>query len=78
MKWLLVMLVHGSPIKTDLYFPTLRECLQAEDLVAKQYTDAYSETVDWAKQSKPSDQFAGIEKLALSRLHRGTCIPASK
>ena len=51
MKWLLVMLVSGSPVKTDLYFPTLRECLLAEDRIAKEYVAAYNELVSWAKQN---------------------------
>lgn len=78
MKWLLVMLISGSPIKTDLYFPTLGECLAFEDQVAAQYANAYNEAVKWARENRSQTEFAGIEKLARERMSRGTCMPASK
>lgn len=78
MQWVLVMLIAGSPIKTDLYFPTLRECLQAEDRIAGEYSRAVNETLKWAKDTQPAKDYGGIENLAVSRLHRGTCIPAAK
>jgi hypothetical protein len=73
-----VVIVAGSPIKTDLHFPNLRECLQAEDLVAGEYVRAFNETTKWAKDTQPAKDYDAIESLARSRLHRGTCIPTSK
>jgi hypothetical protein len=77
MQWVLVIIVAGSPIKTDLVFPTLRECFQAEDQIAGEYSKAYQESLKWAQDNRTAD-FEAIEKLARSRLHRGTCIPAAK
>jgi hypothetical protein len=78
MQWLLVMIVSGSPIKTDLYFPTIRECLQAEQQAAAEYAKAYNETMGWAKTTQPAKDYESIENLARTMSHRGTCIPAAK
>jgi hypothetical protein len=72
------MMVAGNAIKTDLSFSTLRECLEFEGRTANEYVDIYNASIKWAKENVPADQVEGYETLARGRLHRGTCIPATK
>ena len=69
MKWLLVVIVMNSPLKTDLVFSTLSECLSAETQMRKEWADIYNQT-----------KKAGAEKETLgmlsSQMTRGTCIPS--
>lgn len=71
MKWLLVAIVMNTPVKTDLVFKSLAECLSAETQMRKEWADFYTQ----AKK-------AGAEKEALglisSQMVRGTCIPSQQ
>jgi hypothetical protein len=69
MKWLLVALVAGTPVKTDLTFPTLPMCLLAEESMRKQWADVYNS----AREAKASEDTL---KLVMDQMTRGTCIPA--
>lgn len=69
MKWLLVVIVMNSPLKTDLVFNSLSECLAAETQMRKDWADTYNQT-----------KKAGAEKETLgmlsSQMTKGTCIPS--
>jgi hypothetical protein len=66
MKWLLVVIVMNSPVKTDLVFDTLLACLAAESQMRKQWADVYNQT---RQSSKDSLDFVR------SQMTSGTCIP---
>ena len=68
MKWLLVVLVMNSPIKTDLVFDLLPDCLRAEQEMRRQWADMYNDALS-RKASK--DTLDLIKKQMTS----GTCIP---
>ena len=79
MKWMLiVIIVNGSPVKTNLLFNTLDECLTAEDSMRKEYVLAYNKWNAWA-HANPSE--AGIPRSEAFMQNRigiknfGTCIP---
>ncbi len=69
MKWLLVVIVMNSPVKTDLTFATLAECLAAEGQMRKEWAEIYTRT-----------QKAGAERETLgllsSQMTKGTCVPS--
>lgn len=69
MKWLLVVIVMNVPVKTDLVFNSLPECLFAETQMRTEWAETYNQ----AKKS-------GVEKetlgLVSSQMTRGTCIPS--
>ena len=69
MKWLLIVIVMNSPLKTDLVFDSLSECLDAETKMRQEWADIYNR----AKK-------VGVEKETLGMLStqmtRGTCIPS--
>lgn len=68
MNWLLVVIVMGQPVKTDLVFKSLDECLSAETDMRSQWAAIYNRTID-AK----ADQ-ASLDMIKL-QMPRGTCIP---
>ena len=68
MKWLLVVLVMNSPVKTDLVFDTLPACLAAEEQMRKQWADVYNQTL----KNKASKETL---ELVRSQMTNGTCIP---
>lgn len=69
MKWMLVVLVMNSPVKTDLTFGNLAECLSAEQEMRKEWTEVYNQ----AKKSGAEPEKIG---LISSQMTKGTCIPA--
>ena len=68
MKWLLVVIVMNSPLKTDLVFDTLPGCLAAEEQMRKQWADGYNQTL----KNKASKETL---ELVRSQMTNGTCIP---
>ena len=68
MKWLLVVFVMNTPVKTELSFPTLDECLRAEQEMRRQWAEAYNEA---------AGRKAGKDTLELVKrqMTSGTCIP---
>ena len=68
MKWLLVVLVMNTPVKTDLVFSTLNECLQAEQTMRQQQAEVYNQAVA-RKAAKDTLDFVMRQQLW------GTCIP---
>lgn len=69
MKWLLVVIVMNSPVKTDLVFDTLPACLAAEEEMRKQWAGVYNQT---AKNKASKETLA----LVRTQMFSGTCIPA--
>lgn len=69
MKWLLVVIVLNTPVKTDLVFDSLSECLSAETQMKKDWADLYNQ----AKKSGAEKETLGFMS---SQMTKGTCIPA--
>lgn len=69
MKWLLVALVMNSPVKTDLVFDNLADCLAAEGQMRKEWSEIYNN----AKKSGAERETLGLMS---SQMTKGTCIPA--
>lgn len=69
MKWLLVVIVMNAPVKTDLVFGSLQECLAAEAQVRQEWAEHYG-------QMKKAGAAAETLGLLSSQVTRGTCIPA--
>jgi hypothetical protein len=69
MKWMLVVIVMNTPLKTDLTFDKLADCLAAESQMRKEWTATFNQAKN-----------AGAEKEVLgtisSQMAKGTCIPA--
>jgi len=68
MKWLLVVIVMNSPIKTDLAYDSLQACLSAENQMRKSWSEVFNESV---KSGASKD----TQKFMQSQMPRGTCIP---
>jgi hypothetical protein len=69
MKWILVAIVMNTPVKTDLVYDSLADCLAAEQQMRKEWSAAYAE----AKKSGAEPERAGYVS---SQMTKGTCIPA--
>lgn len=68
MKWLLVVIVMNSPVKTDLVFDTLRACLAAETEMRQHWADLYNEVIRNKSSKDTIDMVRG-------QMTHGTCIP---
>lgn len=77
MKWLLVVLVLNQPVKTDLLFANLDECLQTESKMRREWAERYNRMVaqDAFKKMSTDDQ-KNAKDYALSQATSGTCIPS--
>jgi len=69
MKWLLVVIVMNTPVKTDLVFDTLIDCLKAESEMRQQWANVYNATL---KRGADKDSLAFVNRQMTS----GTCIPS--
>lgn len=69
MKWILVVIVMNSPVKTDLVFNNLSECLAAENQMRKEWADFYNQT----KKSGAEKETLGMLS---SQMTSGTCVPS--
>ena len=69
MKWVLVVIIANSPVKTGLVFLTLNACIQAEAQMRSEWTTEYNKALN-----------QGLDKDALkfirNQMASGTCIPA--
>ena len=68
MKWLLVVIVMNMPVKTELSFNTLDDCLRAEQEMRKQWVEVYNSALN-RKDGK--DTLDMVKRQMTS----GTCIP---
>ena len=69
MKWLLVVIVMNAPLKTDLVFNNLPDCLAAEKQMRKEWTEAY-------EQARKADAPKEALGLLSSQMTKGTCMPS--
>jgi hypothetical protein len=86
MKWMLLVVVFGTaPVKTELLFDTLDECLRAEDRMRRSYSTAFNEWHKWARENPGESGFGdtAFEETRTFMPKRfglrspGTCIPHS-
>ena len=71
MNWLLVVIVLGSPVKTDLVYRSLQDCLHAELQMRSDWAAAYNT----AKVEKPARSPESLGLLS-KQMTSGTCIPS--
>jgi hypothetical protein len=80
MKWMLIVAVFGTmPVKTDLVFNSIGECLKAEEAMRAAYTQAFNLWQGWAKKNPTEAAYPGSERFQMKRIgleNQGTCIPA--
>jgi hypothetical protein len=69
MKWLLVVILANTPVKTDLVFSSLDECLRAEESMRKQWADVYNEAF---RRNADKDTLEMVKR----QMGSGTCIPS--
>jgi len=69
-KWLLVVIVMNSPVKTDLVFNSLSDCLAAENQMRREWADQYNQ----AQKGGAAKETLG---LLSSQMTKGTCIPSN-
>ena len=79
MKWMLIVIIFGgSPVKTNLLFDTLDECLAAEDSMCNEYALAFNKWLAWAKANLGESGFPNSEEFMKRRIgiqNQGSCIP---
>lgn len=68
MKWVLVAIVMNMPVKTDLVYNNLTECMAAEAQMRSEWKAAYDE----AKKSGADPMRVGQISSAMTT---GTCVP---
>ena len=71
MKWLLIVIVMNAPIKTDLVFESLSECLSAETQMRKEWAELYNQ----AKKSSAEKETLGFLNSQMTRDHVQNPIP---
>jgi hypothetical protein len=80
MKWMLIVLVFGSaPVKTDLLFDSLGECLAAEDRIRSEYAKAFNDWLAGWGRDNPGT-FPGSQDFVRRRVglhNQMTCIAHS-
>lgn len=69
MKWVLVAIVMNMPVKTELVFNSLQDCLEAESQMRKEWSEVYNE----AKKSGVQPERIGQISAAMTT---GTCVPS--
>lgn len=76
MRWLLVVIVANTPIKTDLIFDKFDACMAAEATAASQFVDIAERTALWHAKNNSSEQRAQADVNSLAqKIYYGTCIP---
>ena len=79
MKWLLVVLVFGTaPVRTNLVFDTLDECLQSEDQMRAANAEHFDIWLSWARENPTASGYPDSQRFMRNRLgveNSGTCIP---
>lgn len=69
MKWLLVVIVMNSPVKTDLVFSSLNACLDSEQEMRTEWTKIYNRAFEGGA---PEESLEFIK----AQMTHGTCIPS--
>src|SRR3954454_15956997 len=82
MKWVLVVLVAGAPVQTNLVFDKLTDCIAAEEQLQQAYADAYAiwnqrfiAGEDRSERRRHRDYRRAKESEARKFANTGTCIP---
>lgn len=76
---MLVIVVFGvGPVKTDLVFDSIDECLRAEEAMPDTYARHYTEWLRWAQQNQAVSGYPtsrGFQLKPLGMENYGTCVP---
>ena len=79
MEWMLVIVVMGTtPVKTDMTFTTLQECLDVEDQTRAEIAEVYNKWRSWASSNPTVSGFPSSEPFMSRRIgmqNVATCIP---
>ena len=79
MKWMLIVIVFGAtPVKTNLFFDNIDECLKAEEAMRTASARAFNLWLSWAKQNPSEAGYPDSQRLAMKRTgmeNQGTCVP---
>ena len=79
MEWMLVVAVMGGEVvETGLTYPTLKDCLAAEDQVRQETADAFNEWLQWAASDPAASGYPESEVFMRGRIglnNRNTCVP---
>lgn len=78
MKWLLVVVVLNTPVKTDLVFDSLQSCLNIEQTMRSEWAGVRNIVTEWQNQNPDMPDATKRETSNLVRRQSvwGTCIPA--
>jgi hypothetical protein len=77
MHWVLVVIVAGMPVKTDLTFDSLGACLSKEAEMRNEWVEVINKTIEWSnKNVKTADERQKNIDFVMSQSVHGTCIPA--
>ena len=79
MKWMLIVVVFGvMPVKTNLLFDSIDDCLVAEEAMRAEYAQEFNQWLAWAKQNQVEAGYPKNREFMMQRIgleNRGTCIP---
>jgi FixJ family two-component response regulator len=75
MKWMLIMMVFElAPVKTELLFDSLEDCMNAGDRAIQQHVEAFNRRVASFK-IKEKDVLKEVADGELKRIPKSTCVP---
>ena len=72
MKWLLVVIVLQTPVKTDLVFESLSACLSMEIQMRNEWVSVYNKT---KAKFQANEEFEKMKEHLERQMTWGTCIP---
>ena len=76
---MLIVVVFGiAPIKTNLLFDSLDDCLKAEDAMRTEYSRAFNAWLQWAQKNPDEAGYPNSQAFIQKRdglESPGTCIP---
>lgn len=76
MKWMLIVIVAGTPVKTELLFDTLAACIAAEDAMRQAYANDFNAWVESAKADPKKYHYPeSVKDFMANKIHPGVCIP---
>jgi hypothetical protein len=62
MKWMLLVLIFGTiPVKTDLLFDSIEECLKSEEQMRNEYARVYNDWRAWAEANPKEAHYPDIK-----------------
>ncbi len=67
---MLIAIVAGTPMKTELTFDSLADCLRTETEMRRQWADVFNDAV---KRNAGKDTLEMVKR----QMGSGTCIPAA-